>query len=146
MGFSRLKNGGNFVTYYNKYKEWENKTPGQKQDAYETLNVQRFTYAKQTIYVAPFNIAGRDMFVEAKAPATQQNQPTPTLLGLAATFFEAAAPTTAGVTIVTNNQLFSPGKLAKLILKYRASTATVRTNSRITTAKYYGSPRVVMIK
>lgn len=137
MSFRRLKNSGNFQTYLKKYEEWRDKDPGQKQDLYEGLNVDRFTYEKQIIYVAPFNVAGRDLFVEAKAPATGQNQPTPTLLGLTATYFETAAPTTAGVTIVTKSTLFPVGKLARLILKQRVRTATTRTNSRITTAKYY---------
>lgn len=137
MSFRRLKNSGNFQTYLKKYQEWEAKDPGEKQTLYEGLNVDRFTYEKQIIYVAPFNIAGRDLFVETKAPATGQNQPTPALLGLAATYFETAAPTTAGVTIITNNKLFPIGKLAKLILKQRVRTATTRENSRITTAKYY---------
>jgi hypothetical protein len=137
MGFSNLRKGRQLITYIQKYNEWEDLEPGAKQQKYEGLNVNRFTYTKQTVYVAPFNVAGFDFFVEAKAPATGQNQPTPLLLTLATGRFRTEAPTTAGVTVVTNNQLFSPGKLAKLTAKQRIQTATQKSASRITTARYY---------
>lgn len=137
MSFRRLKAADNFKARLAAYEAWRDKSPGEKQNAYEALNVDRFTYERQVIYVAPFNIIGRDLFVECKAPATGQNQPTPQLLGLAATYFETAAPTTAGVTVITNNNLFPIGNLAKLTLKLRVRTATNKDSSRITTAKYY---------
>lgn len=137
MSFSTLKKGRQLITYIQKYNEWEELDIGQKQTRYEALNVRRFTYNKQTVYISPFNIAGFDLFVEAKAPATGQNQPTPLLLTLATGRFRTEAPTTAGVTVITNNQLFSPGKLAKIVAKQRTETATTKSASRITTARYY---------
>lgn len=137
MGFRKLKNGDKFIADYNKYKTWAAKDTSERQALYDGLNVNKFTYEKQIIYVAPFNVAGLGMYIKAKAPATGQNRPTPDLLGLAAGYFLEAAPTGANMSIITNNQLFSPGKLAKLTLKLRATDATSKSPSRITGAKYY---------
>ncbi len=137
MGFSTLKQGRKLIAYINAYNTWEELEPGAKQARYEALNVQRFTYTKQNVYIAPFNIAGFNLFVQAVAPAAGQNQPTPTLLTLAAGRFQTEAPTTAGVTIVTDNSIFAVGKLAKLTLKQRIQDATQKIASRITTARYY---------
>lgn len=137
MGFRKLKNGDKFVADYNKYKTWAAKDSGERQTLYETLKVNKFTYKKQTIYVAPFNVAGLGMFIEAKAPAAGENKPTPELLGLATGYFKLETPTGTNISVITNNQLFSPGKLAKLTLKLRTADATSKDASRITGAKYY---------
>lgn len=137
MGFSTLKRGRQLIAYINAYNTWEELDPGAKQQRFEGLNVNRFTYAKQTVYVCPFGVAGFDFFVQVEIPASGENQPTPLLLTLTNGRYQGTAPTTAGATIITNNKLFSPGKLAKLTAKQRVTTATNKTPSRITTARYY---------
>lgn len=136
MGFRDLERADQLIADAAKYRAWKQKSTNEKQAAYDTLNVDRFTYEKQIIYVAPFGLEGRNLFVEVKGPKASQNKPTPELLTLLVGYFEATAPTGAEVSIVKPTY-FPISKLAKLSLKLRVTTATTKDDSRITGRKYY---------
>lgn len=136
MGFRRLATADKFIADAAKYKAWRALGTAARQTKYDALNVNKFTYNKQLIYVSPFALEGYKVFVETKGPAASQNAPCPTLLTLLSGYFLTAAPTGAANSII-QPALFPVSKLAKMTLKLRTTTATTKTASRITEAKYY---------
>lgn len=136
MSFRDLERGDQFIADYNKYKAWKALDSEARQTKYESLNVNRFTYNKRDIYVAPFGFSGKTGFVTARGPDEQANQPAPVLRTILAGFFTATRPTGSTDTIVSIGS-FPVGKLAKLTLKRRESTATTKESSRITGRKYF---------
>ena len=136
MGFRRLATADKFIADAAKYKSWRALTTAARQTKYDALNVQKFTYNKQLIYVSPFGLEGYKVFVETKGPAASQNAPCPTLLTLLTGYYVTTAPVGPTISIIQPT-LFPVSKLAKMTLKLRTATATTRSNSRITDAKYY---------
>lgn len=136
MSFRDLERADQLIADAAKYRLWKAKDTGEKQTLYDTLNVSRFTYLRETVYVAPFGVAARNTFVAVQAPQAGQNQPTPVLRTLLAGYFETAAPAGAGDSILTP-VYFPIKKLAKLTLKLRVTTATTKDNSRITNRRYF---------
>ncbi len=137
MSFRRLAEADKILADYTRYRAWAAKDSEERQVLYDGLNVSRFTYEKQTVYIAPFGIANRSVFVAVQAPRAGGNAPTGTLLALLAGYYEAAAPTGTTDTILEGTSLFPVSKLAKLSVKLRVSTATSKSPSRITGRRYF---------
>ncbi len=137
MSFRRLAEADKILADYTRYRAWAAKDSEERQVLYDGLNVNRFTYDKQTVHIAPFGIASRNVFVAVQAPKAGENAPTSVLLGLLSGYYEAAAPTGTTNTILEGGSLFPVSKLAKLTLKLRVTTATSKSPSRITGRRYF---------
>lgn len=138
MSFRDLERADQLIADAAKYRAWKARDSESRQTLYETLNVDRFTYDRVTGFIAPFGIAGRNLFISANIPADAQNRPTGDVRGLLVGYFEANAPAGSGDTILESSQSYFPvNKLAKLTLKLRVGTATERSPSRITGRRYY---------
>lgn len=136
MSFRDLERADQLIADYNNYRAWKAKSSSERQTLYDTLNVNRFTYEKQDLFVAPFSVVGRDFFVPVRGPATGQAPPAPTLLALLAGYFETVVPGTPGVSLAQPG-IYPISKLARLTVKFRQTTATTKDESRITKRKYF---------
>lgn len=120
---------------YDKFQQWAGKSRAEKQDLYDTLNVNKFTYTTQVVWVAPFGQGAKNLYVEVEICAAGTPSPGVEALSLAGSYFTTTKPTGAGDTILAPT-LFPKKKLAKLILKRRVTPATAKSPSRITGRKY----------
>lgn len=136
MSFRDLERGDQFIADYNKYKTWKGLDSEGRQSRYETLNVDRFTYAREDIYIAPFGFGGMTTYISARGPATGQSPPCPTLRSLLTGHFEANVPAGPTITVVSAGA-YPIGRLAKLTLKFMQRRATAKSISRITGRKYF---------
>lgn len=136
MSFRDLERADKLIADYNNYKVWKQKSSADRQVAYDLLNVNRFKYEKEIVYVAPFGVGGRDFFVPIRAPKASQAPPCPTLLGVLTNYFETGVPAGPGISSAQAG-VYPNSKLAKLSLKYMQTLATTKSDSRITGRKYF---------
>lgn len=139
MSYRDINRGPQLKKAYDEYHTWLDKTPQQRSTLYaNSRKGDRFTYSKQTIYIAPFGQPAKIMFVEAKGPVNASASPAGELLsflGGTTPYFVNSKPAATGTTVLEPT-VFPINKLAKLVLVKRVSTATEQTASRITGRTY----------
>lgn len=136
MGYRDILRGPQLKSDYDKYMIWLDKSTAEKQALYRTSRQgTKFTYSRAPIWISPFGQSAKILYVQAKGIADGQVAPAVTVRSLLANYFGVAAPTAAG-DIILESKLFPIGKLAKLSVKNRVTTATNETASRITGREY----------
>ena len=136
MSYRDIMRGAELKAEYDEYIAWKGKTRAQKQTAYASLQVSKFTYNKQVVWVAPFAQTGKNLWVEVEICASGTPSPGSEALSLGGDFFKTAAPAEATDIIISDPRIFPRKKLAKMIVKLRKSTASQNSDSRITGRKY----------
>lgn len=135
MSYRDILRGAELKAEYDKYQAYLSKTRAEKQELYDALNVNKFTYQKSTYYIAPFSQPAKAVYVTVEMAASGTPTPGAEALALTANYRTATAP--AGATdIILDSASFTLNKLAKVSLKYRQTTATSNSVSRITGRKY----------
>lgn len=130
MSYRDIRRGPELKKEYDQLQEYLEKSRAEKQQAYKALNVNKFKYDTQVIWVAPFNQANRTVLVQVEICATGQPAPCPTALDMAADYFQKVDP--VATQTVLDRTIFPLNKLAKLVVKQRITPATQDSQSRIT--------------
>jgi hypothetical protein len=133
-GYRDILRGPQLKAEYDDYIAYTQKTRAQKQQAYAALNVQKFTYASQIVWIYPFRQDARGVAVEVEQIKSEQPTPGPTALELASDYFVTTKP--ANTVTILDRTVFPKGKLAKMIVKLRVTAATSNSQSRITGRSY----------
>ncbi|MCC5641074.1 hypothetical protein LC593_35665 [Nostoc sp. CHAB 5844] len=141
MGFRDLQRYPAQKARYDKYKEWLDATPEQRQAKYAAITdeTKRVKTEKESGYISPFNTSGTTkIFVPArliKSGQTGQGSGVAEVLrGLLANYTTTATEFAALTTPILINA--SNFKFAKLTLT-SVVPGTTKKNSRITGAAYY---------
>lgn len=130
-----IMRGAELKAEYDKFVAWQGKSRAEKQNLYDALNVNKFTYNREVYYIAPFGQPAKTTYVEVEMAAAGTPSPGAEGLSLGGSFFTKTKPAGAGDTIL-GGTLFPKNKLAKMILKRRVTAATANSESRITGRKY----------
>lgn len=130
-----IMRGAELKAEYDKFVAWQSKSRAEKQNLYEALNVNKFTYNKETYYVAPFGQGAKTIYVAIEQAASGTPSPGNEALDLSSAYSTKTAPIGTGDTIL-DPTTFAKNKLAKLIVKRRVTAATEKSPSRITGRKY----------
>lgn len=135
MSYRDILRGAELKTEYDKYQAYLAKSRSEKQTLYDALNVNKFKYEKSTYWIAPFSQPAKAVYVAVKMAADGTPTPGAEALTLGGSFRTATAP--AGATdVILDSASFALNKLAKLSLKFRQTTATSNSISRITGRGY----------
>ena len=136
MGSYRdIMRGPELAAEYEKFQAWQRKSREEKQTLYKGLNVNRFTYENQLVYIAPFNQAAKSVFVEVSICASGTPSPGTVALNLGGSFWTVAKPAGATDTVL-GSDLFPLKKLAKMTVKERGTLREGDHKSRITGREY----------
>ena len=135
MSYRDILRGAELKTEYDKYQVYLAKSRAEKQAAYNALNVNKFTYTKSTYWIAPFFQSAKSVYIAVEQAATGTPTPGAEALSLSALYRTATAPIGA-TDVIIDSASFALNKLAKLSLKFRQTTATTNSISRITGRGY----------
>lgn len=130
-----IMRGAELKAEYDKFVAWQSKSRAEKQNLYEALNVNKFTYNTAVTYIAPFGQPAKTLYIQVEMAAEGTPSPGNEALSFAGSFFTRTTPAGAGDTILDTTN-FPKNKLAKMIVKRRATPATSLSESRITGRKY----------
>lgn len=131
-----IMRGPELAAEYEKYQTYQKKSREEKQTLYAGLQVNRFTYTTQLVYIAPFGQPGKTVYVPVEICAAGTPSPGTVALDLADSYFATAAPTGAADTVLSDSKIFPKGKLAKMNVKQRGTLISAEHKSRITGRTY----------
>ncbi len=135
MSYRDILRGAELKTEYDKYQTYLAKSRSEKQAAYDALNINKFTYTKSTYWIAPFFQPAKSVYIAVEMAAAGTPTPGAEALSLTGSYRTATAP--AGATdVIIDTASFPAGKLAKVVFKFRQTTATANSISRITGRGY----------
>lgn len=135
MSYRDILRGAELKAEYDKYQSWLAKSRSEKQDLYDNLNVNKFTYQRSTYYIAPFGQSAKVVYIAVEMAASGTPSPGVEALNLVGNYISSDKPSGAGDVII-DSASFTQSKLAQLRLKRRVTEATTYSVSRITGRKY----------